>query len=670
MEEYKYKVSVIVPVYNVEEYLYDCLNSLIKQTFDDFEIICIDDCSTDSSYEILEYFKTKDNRFKIIKNRDNIGLGASRNVGIEESKGEYILFLDSDDWLDRNTIEELYALAYKNETDVVMFKLINYDQDKEIFYKSSYYCMDYMDGFCGKIFNHTDISHNMLFRLPESACNKLFKSSFIKDNELKFPEGLIHEDNPFNFEMLFAAKKILLIDEYFYNRRIRSNSITRTNDVKLIDVMEVSDIILSFFLTHGVYHEYISNITNFILQIIMSKFYAIDTEHKDDFYKSLKQKIDKFAYVYDLKNDFEKYLNVSNKNFFNLVLYSNTLNEFDKNVTNKKSVKSDYPVSIIIPTYNAKTEEILKAFNSIKSQTIGFKNLEVIFVDDASTFKDSFPILQKLNDSYINIKSIFLKENRGAGNARNNGIDIAKGKYIMFLDHDDFFFKNSCEILYHTINKEKVDIVCGNYINHQRGGKINWSNIHLSKYNKANNVCENMNFFKVDPSTGTKIYRKEFLNSNNLRYKDFKSGQDLYFNHETLFKAEGLVFIDEPMMEYIVRNDANENLSSMSIKNSKEVLESLLNVYSSSYNLFLEYNEEYKYIPLNILNYFTNSRLLNSKLSYKEFKTLLSPFTELFGNYLENPKVNHIQKNEKLFECISKKEFLKAYNIYHEEISN
>ena len=275
MEEYKYKVSVIVPVYNVEEYLYDCLNSLIKQTFDDFEIICIDDCSTDSSYEILEYFKTKDNRFKIIKNRDNIGLGASRNVGIEESKGEYILFLDSDDWLDRNTIEELYALAYKNETDVVMFKLINYDQDKEIFYKSSYYCMDYMDGFCGKIFNHTDISHNMLFRLPESACNKLFKSSFIKDNELKFPEGLIHEDNPFNFEMLFAAKKILLIDEYFYNRRIRSNSITRTNDVKLIDVMEVSDIILSFFLTHGVYHEYISNITNFILQIIMSKFRKI-----------------------------------------------------------------------------------------------------------------------------------------------------------------------------------------------------------------------------------------------------------------------------------------------------------------------------------------------------------------------------------------------------------
>ena len=100
-------ISIITPVYNVEDYIHVCLNSVLKQTYQDFEIICVDDASTDSTVEILEYFVQKDSRIKILKNESNKGPGFSRNKALKEAKGKYILFLDGDDWLSLNALEIL-----------------------------------------------------------------------------------------------------------------------------------------------------------------------------------------------------------------------------------------------------------------------------------------------------------------------------------------------------------------------------------------------------------------------------------------------------------------------------------------------------------------------------------------------------------------------------------
>lgn len=126
-------ISVIIPVYNVEDYLHDCINSILNQTFQDFEIICVDDCSTDSSLKILEDFSKKDDRVKIVRNKLNSSLGYSRNNGLKHAAGKYVLFLDSDDWLDLNTLEILYDIAEKESLDVLMFKIINFDDEKKIF---------------------------------------------------------------------------------------------------------------------------------------------------------------------------------------------------------------------------------------------------------------------------------------------------------------------------------------------------------------------------------------------------------------------------------------------------------------------------------------------------------------------------------------------------------
>ena len=116
-------ISVIVPVYNVEDYLHVCINSILNQTYQDFEIICIDDASTDSSLEILEYFSLKDSRVKVLKNDSNKGPGYSRNRGLDVAKGKYVSFLDADDWFSLNTFEVLINSLNSNNLDLLFLKI-------------------------------------------------------------------------------------------------------------------------------------------------------------------------------------------------------------------------------------------------------------------------------------------------------------------------------------------------------------------------------------------------------------------------------------------------------------------------------------------------------------------------------------------------------------------
>ena len=126
-------ISIIIPVYNVENYLHVCLNSVLKQTYQDFEIICIDDASTDSSLEILKYFEKKDSRIKVLKNDSNKGQGYSRNRGLELAQGKYISFLDGDDWLSPDAFEILIQKAEQDNLDLLMFKNIVYYEEHHDF---------------------------------------------------------------------------------------------------------------------------------------------------------------------------------------------------------------------------------------------------------------------------------------------------------------------------------------------------------------------------------------------------------------------------------------------------------------------------------------------------------------------------------------------------------
>lgn len=227
-----YKVSVIVPIYNVEKYIEECLLSLLNQTLRDIEIICVNDGTPDDSMRIVKKYKKQDKRIKII-NQKNMGIGAARNRGLQVAQGEYIYFLDSDDWLDKGGLKKLYEVAVSKKLDVLYFNgetIYESEQIKKEFpqyegyYQRNIKCKRIMDG--QSMFKQ--MYTNGAFR--SSTIVQFFKKSFLEDNKILFPVGIIHEDEEFSLKAIIYANRTYHINKDFYKRRIRDNSVMTRPD--------------------------------------------------------------------------------------------------------------------------------------------------------------------------------------------------------------------------------------------------------------------------------------------------------------------------------------------------------------------------------------------------------------------------------------------------------
>ncbi|MDT8878310.1 glycosyltransferase family 2 protein [Halomonas saccharevitans] len=223
------KLSIVIPAYNVESYLYEALSSVFSQTVEPSEVIVINDGSTDETLKIAETFYHKHLNYKVYTTR-NRGLGLARNYGMEKSSGDYIYFFDSDDVLDARFIERMQEEIKKNENpDLVFFS-------GESFYD---------DGYDSGFFPRYERSINQVFatgkdafkKLNEingcfsSACLYLAKKSFFDQNKLRF-KPILHEDEEILFPLFFLAKKTVVIDEIFFYRRVRRGSIMQSKKTK------------------------------------------------------------------------------------------------------------------------------------------------------------------------------------------------------------------------------------------------------------------------------------------------------------------------------------------------------------------------------------------------------------------------------------------------------
>ena len=255
------KVSIIVPVYNVEKYLEECIDSLVKQTLQEIEIICINDGSTDKSNEILNDYKSKDSRIIII-DQDNMGQGTARNRGIEYAHGKYIQFLDSDDFLEQNCCEKLYNIMEQYEVDIACFQFyINYESNLEQEENDiTYYSQKYKGLY--------EIKYDMLQSLDCNCWNKIFKRSFINDFNIRFPEGVHFEDNVFFWYYMTSAKYIYFIDDKLMTYRRRSNSFM--SDIYNYKFKNIDD----FISAKELIYKYISasNILNSCINMFINRF--------------------------------------------------------------------------------------------------------------------------------------------------------------------------------------------------------------------------------------------------------------------------------------------------------------------------------------------------------------------------------------------------------------
>ena len=268
------RFSVIVPVYNVEAYLEICLKSLINQTFQDFEIICVNDGSTDKSGDILKYHASKDARIKII-NQENKGLGAARNVGVAQAQGEYLVFVDSDDWLRTDALEVLDKQLQEKPVEVCIFGYSNFFDNQKFNLPISF-----LSNLKNKQFSHV---WDYMF-VNVTAWGKVYKRDFWQKNDISFAEKMFFEDNIANVKVFSLAESVDICWYDFYYYRIRENSITQKfSEQKVNDLFKSLDDMYFFMKKQKFYDSIKLNFITFLQNCFNFHSSKIPMEEKESF---------------------------------------------------------------------------------------------------------------------------------------------------------------------------------------------------------------------------------------------------------------------------------------------------------------------------------------------------------------------------------------------------
>ena len=244
------KISVVVPIFNVEDYIGPCLDSILNQTFEDFEVICVNDGSTDSSLEILKEYVTKDNRIKII-NKDNAGYGHTMNIGMDMASGEYFVIVESDDFILPTMFETLYSAAKDNDLDFVKSDFYRFYGEDNTNIIKDYQKLDHTGEFYNKIFS-TRENHDA-YKLLMNTWTGLYNIDFLRKNNIRHSEtpGASYQDNGFWFKTFFYGEKVMFVPEPFYMyRRDNPNSSVR-NKTKIYAMDTEYDLINDFLEDNG-----------------------------------------------------------------------------------------------------------------------------------------------------------------------------------------------------------------------------------------------------------------------------------------------------------------------------------------------------------------------------------------------------------------------------------
>lgn len=421
------KVSVIVPVYNSSNFIGECLDSLINQTLDEIEIICVDDGSTDNSLEILREYQEKDNRIKIISKK-NGGAGSARNEGVKHATGEFINFIDSDDWLDLKTFEELYFKSKKDNLDVLMYLLINYDDETQELYETDYYNLSCLDNsWDNKVFNYNDIPNEM-FSLAVSPCNKLINREFWNNLNYNFFEGVMFEDNPFFFNLFLEANKVSLIRKHYYYRRRREGSVMSVNGKKLIDIMPMTDEVVKVFIEKNLHNEFKAKVTNFKFYSLKTFYNLVQEDYKNLYYDTMKNNLENIRSNSELFELFDSGLYSDTKKWFKTVLFADTYQEFDFLMDNdinsimNKIDEISHKEEQLIDNFNKEKNDIINQYNDLKID-LNKKNEKLVNNNHDLNLK-----LNKKTEECISLKNynIYLKNQ----NNKQNGF---KSKVVKFF---------------------------------------------------------------------------------------------------------------------------------------------------------------------------------------------------------------------------------------------
>lgn len=390
-------ISILVPIYNVEKYLRQCIESIISQTIENIEIILINDGSTDSSPEIINEYAKLDSRIKVV-DKPNSGYGASMNIGLKTASGKYIGIVESDDWIEKDMFETLFKLSEKDKLDIARSEFYYYSTtEKEVNTISSTPYVPH------NIIISPEQETGVFFQQP-SIWSNLYLRSFLFDNNIWFLEtpGASYQDTAFSFKVYSKAKRFEMINSAFYHYRIDGGSSSFQNNNKIFCICDEYEEIWKYVRANNIYDKYKYLIPHLQLNGYKWNYSRLRAPYCDEFYSRW---VTEFKQLFDDKLIELSTYSEKDRHIINTILKTESHSEFSPRL------------SVVVPVYNME-QYLSKCLESLINQS--FYQIEIICVNDGST-DNSQKILEKY--SQIDDRIIILnKKNGGLSSARNMGI--------------------------------------------------------------------------------------------------------------------------------------------------------------------------------------------------------------------------------------------------------
>ena len=629
------KVSVIVPVYNVDTYLRTCIDSIIEQTLSEIEIICVNDGSTDTSLEILNEYAKIDSRITIIST-ENRGYGHAMNIGMDMAQGEYIGIVEPDDYVDKRMYKILYDNAVRTEIDIIKADFYRFygkgENQKKIYNTTARKKENY-----GRIICPED--EKECFRFVMNTWSGIYRRAFIEKYSICHNEtpGASYQDNGFWFKGFCYAKKIYFVQEpLYYNRR--DNPGSSVHDKNKVYCANEEYAHIYDFLENNIELK-----KKYIYQYSMKKYhtYMFTLERIHDKYK--KEYLQQFSKEFRIAEENNE---LSKKAFTNSEWENLHWIMRDSEEYYEKVVKASIQISVVIYVYNA--EKFLEScLESIHKQK--FTKFEVICVDDGSA-DSSLKILHRFA-AYDKRFKVYSQRNVGAGAARNFGLQKAKGEYIIFLDADNYFAPEMLLHAWRKIRETESDIcVMDSWQHDEETGEVKPYTYSLKIENYPSRRPFNLRELRKNPFrcfmgwVWDKLYRRSFILNHSLRFQELRTTNDMYFSYMSLFKAEKVTILDERLIYQ--RRKIKSSLSMTRNPSYASFIDALI-AMKNELNEMGIYEENKNYL----INYSLHSCMWNlNTLSEDIAKKLLKELRDDWFNKLE---INELS----LTECDVREEY-------------
>jgi glycosyltransferase involved in cell wall biosynthesis len=561
-------LSIVMPVFNVAPYLEASILSVLGQSLTDFELIIIDDASTDGSPEIIQFFANLDARIKFIRLNHNTlgGAGIPSNVGIRAAVGKYVGFVDSDDLVHKHAFRDMVAAAEKNSAEVVIGDFARFDQEYLVPPKA-YDKGHWIDIPRNKVFDPLDATR--VFRLSPVPWRKLYQREFLSRNGIVFAEGdFFYEDNPLHWFVLTRAKRVMLIDQVTsFHRMGRVGQTMGSNDYKFAAICMHMNAIRGYLTGYPGTHR--AHWTELLDQI-----YRTDWIYQDVAEPKVKNLLRKLNAITCKRVLAESGVPIEEMN--------KGRPEFARRFEENDASRIDVDLTIIVPVYNAVRflDGLLATLRKIRKITF-----DVIFIDDGST-DGSLEKCQAFAEK-TELRYVFSQKNKGGGRARNAVIPLANGRFSYFFDADDVLVPEVLEQAVITAKEKNHDLYFMPYkLLRCKGSDERVSEMFPTDqrlWGELNGEADSSKYRKIVAGMGNypwnRLIKTELLHDNNVFFGGMPVHNDIPFHWHSIAAAHSIGYANQVVCHHRLFEDVGQT-TNISDGHSLHVFSALEDTYS------------------------------------------------------------------------------------------